>query len=201
MAIRDIDMDGFGSLNARLTAQMYQLCSQNSNRTRQTNARSDQIALPKGSVLDAMKKKEKEEAEAASQKKETAKKEEPAPAETPPRRRKLNRNQQPEPQPALRRRPAPKRLPLLKVSSLQNLRNRNSLPQKIMKKIETPRLKRTCRATIDLTTLSRRQKACRQKGRARLRIKPRPNPSLAQESMMLLQRPPPLLRNQRGKRN
>ena len=55
------DMDGFGSPNARLTSQMYTALQSEFQQDKANKRKSDQIALPKGSVLDAMKKKEKEE--------------------------------------------------------------------------------------------------------------------------------------------
>lgn len=99
---KGFDMDGFGSPNAKLTAQMYNSLQQEFQQDKANKRKSDQIALPKGTVLDAAKKKEKEEAELAAKKKEEAeaatKKKEEAPAKTEP---------QPEPE-APKPAPAPK---------------------------------------------------------------------------------------------
>ncbi|CAL1521190.1 translation initiation factor IF-2 [Chitinophaga sp. MM2321] len=82
---KGFDMGGFGSPNARLTAVMYSALQSEFQQDKANKRKSDQIALPKGSVLETMKKKEKEEAEAAAKKKDTSKeKEEAAPvAEAP----------------------------------------------------------------------------------------------------------------------
>ncbi|WP_291948533.1 translation initiation factor IF-2 [Chitinophaga sp.] len=74
---KGFDMGGFGSPNARLTAVMYQALQSEFQQDKANKRKSDQIALPKGSVLDTKKKekeKEKEEAEAAA-KKNTSKEE------------------------------------------------------------------------------------------------------------------------------
>ncbi|MBO9153009.1 translation initiation factor IF-2 [Chitinophaga sp. GCM10012297] len=100
LANKGFDMDGFGSPNAKLTAQMYNSLQQEFQQDKANKRKSDQIALPKGTVLDAAKKKEKEEAELAAKKKEEAeaatKKKEEAPAKPEP---------QPEPEAP---KPAPK---------------------------------------------------------------------------------------------
>ncbi|WP_341842224.1 translation initiation factor IF-2 [Chitinophaga caseinilytica] len=102
LAGKGYDMDGFGSPNARLTAQMYHALQNEFQQDKANKRKSDQIALPKGTVLDAAKKKEKEEAELAAKKKEeadaAAKKAEPAPAK-------------PEPAPAPQPEPAPQAAP------------------------------------------------------------------------------------------
>ncbi|WP_436485738.1 translation initiation factor IF-2 [Chitinophaga sp. ARDCPP14] len=77
---KGFDMDGFGSPNARLTAVMYTALQSEFQQDKANKRKSDQIALPKGSVLETMKKKEKEEAEAAAKKNTTKEKEEAAPA-------------------------------------------------------------------------------------------------------------------------
>ncbi|RPD38511.1 translation initiation factor IF-2 [Chitinophaga barathri] len=102
LANKGFDMDGFGSPNAKLTAQMYNSLQQEFQQDKANKRKSDQIALPKGTVLDAAKKKEKEEAELAAKKKEeaeaaTKKKEEAQPKAEP----------QPEPE-APKPAPAPK---------------------------------------------------------------------------------------------
>lgn len=91
LANKGYDMDGFGSPNARLTAQMYNSLQNEFQQDKANKKKSDQIALPKGTVLDAAKKKEKEEAELAAKKKEkedadtaAAKKKEEAPAKPEP---------------------------------------------------------------------------------------------------------------------
>lgn len=93
LANKGFDMDGFGSPNAKLTAQMYNSLQNEFQQDKANKKKSDQIALPKGTVLDAAKKKEKEDAELAAKKKEkedadaaaaaTAKKKEEAPAAKP----------------------------------------------------------------------------------------------------------------------
>lgn len=100
--------EGFNSPNARLTAQMYGALQQEFQQDKANKRKSDQIALPKGTALDAAKKKEKEEAELAARKKEkeeaeaaTKKKEEetakPAPEPAPQPEAKVVA---PEPKPA-----------------------------------------------------------------------------------------------------
>ena len=98
LANKGYDMGGFGSPNARLTSQMYVALQSEFQQDKANKRKSDQIALPKGSVLDAMKKKEKEEAEAAAaKKKETSSKEEPAsPVAVEP---KSEPKQEPKPEP------------------------------------------------------------------------------------------------------
>jgi Leucine-rich repeat (LRR) protein len=76
LANKGYDMGGFGSPNARLTSQMYVALQSEFQQDKANKRKFDQIALPKGSVLDAMKKKEKEYAEAAAKKKEAAAQEE-----------------------------------------------------------------------------------------------------------------------------
>ncbi len=113
------DMDGFGSPNARLTAQMYHALQQEFQQDKANKRKSDQIALPKGTVLDAAKKKEKEDAELAAKKKEeadaTAKKKEEAPASKP----------EPAPQPE----PAPKAAPQPEVRAEQPAPQPEPAPQ------------------------------------------------------------------------
>ncbi|WP_291908633.1 translation initiation factor IF-2 [Chitinophaga sp. CB10] len=70
---KGFDIGGFGSPNARLTAVMYQALQSEFQQDKANKRKSDQIALPKGSVLEAKKKeaeKEKgnEEAEAVAKK-------------------------------------------------------------------------------------------------------------------------------------
>src|ERR1044072_9234410 len=72
--------DGFGSPNARLTAEMYAALQSEFQQDKANKRKSDQIALPKGRVLDSMKKKEKEAAEAAAASKKKETKKEPATA-------------------------------------------------------------------------------------------------------------------------
>lgn len=104
LANKGYDMGGFGSPNARLTAQMYTALQSEFQQDKANKKKSDQIALPKGSVLDSMKKKEKEEAEAAAAANAAAakKKDEQAPqaAEEPKVESK------PEPQPVKEQEPA-----------------------------------------------------------------------------------------------
>ncbi len=78
---KGFDMGGFGSPNARLTAVMYQALQSEFQQDKANKRKSDQIALPKGSVLDTKKKekeKEKEEAEAAAKKNTSKEEKEPA---------------------------------------------------------------------------------------------------------------------------
>ncbi|WP_295125928.1 translation initiation factor IF-2 [uncultured Chitinophaga sp.] len=75
------DMAEFGSPNARLTSQMYGALQSEFQQDKANKRKSDQIALPKGTVLDAAKKKEKEDAEAAAA---AAKKNAPAKEEAKP---------------------------------------------------------------------------------------------------------------------
>ncbi|RFS23557.1 translation initiation factor IF-2 [Chitinophaga silvatica] len=77
---KGFDMGGFSSPNARLTAIMYTALQSEFQQDKANKRKSDQIALPKGSVLESMKKKEKEEAEAAAKKNSNKEKEETAPA-------------------------------------------------------------------------------------------------------------------------
>ncbi len=103
LAGKGYDMDGFGSPNARLTAQMYHALQNEFQQDKANKRKSDQIALPKGTVLDAAKKKEKEEAELAAKKKEeadaVAKKRDEAPTAKP--------EPAPEPEPAPKAAPQP----------------------------------------------------------------------------------------------
>ena len=131
---KGFDMGEFGSPNARLTAQMYNSLQQEFQQDKANKKKSDQIALPKGTVLDAAKKKEKEEAEAAAKKKEkddadaaaAKKKEEAAPAKPEPqpepeapkpapqpevKAEKPEPKPEPQPEPA----PAPKPEPVAEV--------------------------------------------------------------------------------------
>ncbi|MCW3462499.1 translation initiation factor IF-2 [Chitinophaga nivalis] len=98
---KGFDMGGFGSPNARLTAVMYSALQSEFQQDKANKRKSDQIALPKGSVLETMKKKEKEEAEAAAKKKDNKEKEEAAPATEAPK-------QEPKPEP----KPEPKQEPV-----------------------------------------------------------------------------------------
>ncbi len=102
---KGFDMDGFGSPNARLTAVMYTALQSEFQQDKANKRKSDQIALPKGSVLETMKKKEKEEAEAAAKKNTTKEKEETAAApkqeakpETKPEPAKETPKPEPQPQ-------------------------------------------------------------------------------------------------------
>lgn len=88
---KGFDMGEFGSPNAKLTSQMYHSLQNEFQQDKANKKKSDQIALPKGTVLDAQKKKEKEEADLAAKKKEkedadaaAAKKKEEAPAKPQP---------------------------------------------------------------------------------------------------------------------
>ncbi|MGF6845521.1 translation initiation factor IF-2 [Chitinophaga sp. W3I9] len=101
---KGFDMDGFGSPNARLTAVMYTALQSEFQQDKANKRKSDQIALPKGSVLETMKKKEKEEAEAAAKKNTTKEKEEAAPAakqeaKPEPKPEPVKETPKPEPQP------------------------------------------------------------------------------------------------------
>ncbi|NSL89352.1 translation initiation factor IF-2 [Chitinophaga sp. Mgbs1] len=81
---KGFDMGGFGSPNARLTAVMYSALQSEFQQDKANKRKSDQIALPKGSVLETKMKKEKEEAEAAAKKNNTKDKDDAAPvAEAP----------------------------------------------------------------------------------------------------------------------
>lgn len=93
---KGFDMGGFGSPNARLTAVMYTALQSEFQQDKANKRKSDQIALPKGSVLETMKKKEKEEAEAAA-KKNTTKEETAVPA---PSAEAARQEPKAEPQPA-----------------------------------------------------------------------------------------------------
>lgn len=107
---KGFDMDGFGSPNARLNAVMYSALQSEFQQDKANKKKSDQIALPKGSVLETAKKKEKEEAEAAAKKKDAAKdKEEVVPvAEVP----KVESKPEPKPEPkAEAPKPEPKEEP------------------------------------------------------------------------------------------
>jgi translation initiation factor IF-2 len=110
LANKGYDMGGFGSPNARLTSQMYVALQSEFQQDKANKRKSDQIALPKGSVLDAMKKKEKEEAEAAAaKKKDTSSKEEPAsPVAVEP---KTEPKPEPKPEPKAEPKPEPKAEP------------------------------------------------------------------------------------------
>ena len=121
LANKGYDMGGFGSPNARLTSQMYAALQSEFQQDKANKRKSDQIALPKGSVLDAMKKKEKEEAEAAAKKKEAAPKEEPTPAAAveapkpepkPEPRPEPKAEPKPEPKPELKPEPKPEPKPV-----------------------------------------------------------------------------------------
>ncbi|MFY0252964.1 translation initiation factor IF-2 [Chitinophaga sp. 30R24] len=93
---KGFDMGGFGSPNARLTAVMYSALQSEFQQDKANKRKSDQIALPKGSVLETMKKKEKEEAEAAAKKNTNKEKDEVAPA---PTAEAPKQETKPEPQP------------------------------------------------------------------------------------------------------
>ncbi|MGO4294735.1 translation initiation factor IF-2 [Chitinophaga sp. RAB17] len=93
---KGFDMGGFGSPNARLTAVMYTALQSEFQQDKANKRKSDQIALPKGSVLETMKKKEKEEAEAAA-KKNTNKENEATPAPVAEAPKEEKREPQPEP--------------------------------------------------------------------------------------------------------
>lgn len=83
------DMGEFSSPNARLNAQMYAALQSEFQQDKNNKKKSDQIALPKGSVLETAKKKEKEEAEVPAKKPVTAApaapKETPAPVQELPK--------------------------------------------------------------------------------------------------------------------
>lgn len=105
---KGFDMGGFSSPNARLTSVMYAALQSEFQQDKANKRKSDQIALPKGSVLESMKKKEKEKEEAeAAAKKTTNKDEKEAPAtpvaeapkqETKPEPVKESPKQEPQPQ-------------------------------------------------------------------------------------------------------
>ena len=104
---KGFDMGGFGSPNARLTAVMYTALQSEFQQDKANKRKSDQIALPKGSVLETMKKKEKEEAEAAAKKNTSKEKDEaaPAPAEA-SKPESVKETLKPEPQPQAAAEPA-----------------------------------------------------------------------------------------------
>lgn len=111
---KGFDMGGFGSPNARLTAVMYSALQSEFQQDKANKRKSDQIALPKGSVLETKMKKEKEEAEAAA-KKNLKEKDEAAPvAEAPkaeqapePKQEPVKETPKKEPQAAAPAQPTP----------------------------------------------------------------------------------------------
>lgn len=179
--------DGFGSPNARLTAEMYAALQSEFQQDKANKRKSDQIALPKGSVLDSMKKKEKEAAEAASKKKETAKKEEPAPvAETPPPAEKPKQEPAPEaPEaPAAPQAAAQPEVPPVIESSLPPKSQETEKPAaEDTRKIETPRLNGPkVVATIDLNALQGRKPAAKKDEPVEDKTPPKPQPPVKQEA-------------------
>ncbi|MBO9728876.1 MAG: translation initiation factor IF-2 [Chitinophaga sp.] len=113
---KGFDMGGFGSPNARLTAVMYSALQAEFQQDKANKRKSDQIALPKGSVLETMKKKEKEEAEAAAKKNTNKEKEEATPtapvAEVP---KPEEKREQPKPEP-VKETPKPEPQPQVPVA-------------------------------------------------------------------------------------
>ncbi|WP_249219453.1 translation initiation factor IF-2 [Chitinophaga sp. HK235] len=85
---KGFDMGGFGSPNARLTAVMYAALQSEFQQDKANKRKSDQIALPKGSVLETKMKKEKEKEEAEAAAKKTKEKEEAAPVAEAPKAEK-----------------------------------------------------------------------------------------------------------------
>jgi translation initiation factor IF-2 len=189
LANKGYSTDGFGSPNARLTAEMYAALQSEFQQDKANKRKSDQIALPKGSVLDSMKKKEKEAAEAASKKKETAKKEEPAPAvETPPQAEKPKQEPAPEPQPQ----PQPQAVAKPAVAP-EPPPVANDLPPKTeetekpaaeeVRKPETPRLNGPkVVATIDLNALQGKKPAVKKDEPVEDKTPPKPQTSVQQEA-------------------
>jgi translation initiation factor IF-2 len=176
--------DGFGSPNARLTAEMYAALQSEFQQDKANKRKSDQIALPKGSVLDSMKKKEKEAAEAASKKKETAKKEEPAPvAETPPPAEKAK--QEPAPEPIAAPQPAaePEVPPVVNELPTPPPQETEKPAAEDARKIETPRLNGPkVVATIDLNALQGRKPVTKKDEPVEDKTPPKPQPSAKQEA-------------------
>ncbi|TWI91648.1 translation initiation factor IF-2 [Chitinophaga japonensis] len=172
--------DGFGSPNARLTAEMYAALQSEFQQDKANKRKSDQIALPKGSVLDSMKKKEKEAAEAASKKKEAAKKEEPAPEEaTPPPAEKPKQEPAPEPRPAK----AAEQPEVPPVAAQEPPKTEAAEQPAEVRKPETPRLNGPkVVATIDLDALQGRKPAVKKEEPAEEKAQPKPQPSVQPEA-------------------
>ncbi|KAA2244924.1 translation initiation factor IF-2 [Chitinophaga agrisoli] len=163
LANKGYSTDGFGSPNARLTAEMYAALQSEFQQDKANKRKSDQIALPKGSVLDAMKKKEKEAAEAAAASKKKEAKEEPAPAiETPtppPQAEKPKQEPAPEPKPVVvAQQPVAPPTPPPVVTPQETA----PPPAAEVTKTETPRLNGPkVVATIDLNALQGKKPAAR----------------------------------------
>jgi len=180
LANKGYSTDGFGSPNARLTAEMYAALQSEFQQDKANKRKSDQIALPKGSVLDSMKKKEKEAAEAASKKKETAKKEEPAPEEaTPPPAEKPKQEPAPEPRPAK----AAEQPEVPPVAAQQPPKTTPAEQPAEVRKPETPRLNGPkVVATIDLDALQGKKPAVKKEEPAEEKVQPKPQPSAQPEA-------------------
>lgn len=181
LANKGYSTDGFGSPNARLTAEMYAALQSEFQQDKANKRKSDQIALPKGSVLDSMKKKEKEAAEAASKKKETAKKDEPAPAAetpTPPPAEKIK--QEPTPEPAVT---APQaEAPPVATDLPPKAPEAEKPAAEEVRKPETPRLNGPkVVATIDLNALQGK-KPVKKDEPVEDKTPPKPQPSPKQEA-------------------
>ncbi|HEU4551249.1 MAG TPA: translation initiation factor IF-2 [Chitinophaga sp.] len=152
LANKGYSTDGFESPNARLTAEMYAALQSEFQQDKANKRKSDQIALPKGSVLDAMKKKEKEAAEAAGKKNTT--KEEPAVAvETPAQDEKPKKEAAPEPAPVQAKAPKQPEAPPVE-NHLPPKTEAAAPPPSEVTKTEAPRLNGPkVVATIDLNAL------------------------------------------------
>ncbi|WP_298737120.1 translation initiation factor IF-2 [uncultured Chitinophaga sp.] len=175
--------EGFAP-NTRLTAEMYAALQSEFQQDKANKRKSDQIALPKGSVLDSMKKKEKEAAEAASKKKETAKKEEPAPAAetTPPPAEKPKQEPAPEPQAAPQASAQPDVPPVVESKLPPKSEETEKPAAEDTRKIETPRLNGPkVVATIDLNALQGRKPAAKKDEPVEDKTPPKPQPSAKQE--------------------
>jgi translation initiation factor IF-2 len=163
LANKGYSTDGFESPNARLTAEMYSALQSEFQQDKANKRKSDQIALPKGSVLDAMKKKEKEAAEAAGKKNAT--KEEPAAAiETPPQAEKPKQEPAPEPAPVQATAPQQPEVPVTPVAPPPPPKTEAAPPPPAAEvtKTESPRLNGPkVVATIDLNALQGKKPAAR----------------------------------------
>ena len=161
LANKGYSTDGFESPNARLTAEMYSALQSEFQQDKANKRKSDQIALPKGSVLDAMKKKEKEAAEAAGKKSGT--KEEPATAiETPPQAEKPKQEPAPEPAPVQATAPQQPEAPVTPVAPPPKTEAATPPPASEVTKTESPRLNGPkVVATIDLNALQGKKPAAR----------------------------------------
>lgn len=184
LANKGYSTDGFGTPNARLTAEMYAALQSEFQQDKANKRKSDQIALPKGSVLDSMKKKEKEAAEAASKKKESAKKDEPAApvAETPPPAEKTKQEPAPEPEAAPKPAAQPEVPPV--ATSLPPKTEETEKPAaEEARKPETPRINGPkVVATIDLNALQGKKPVIKKDEPVEDKTPPKPQPSVKQEA-------------------